>query len=165
MTPFNWEADRQHLVDHLDHFLTVSLFEELKRPDVDRQPLFSLENWRRVYVYIADPTEYSTAMVLIGNWQHWQAMRANKTLAKHFDEWSQEVEIKLRSAGVLNMISLAGSTAPGASASAKWLAEAGFVTDQRLKTKAGRKKEEDVKDQIKSRVATDAQRLGITVVK
>lgn len=165
MTPFNWEADRKYLVDHLEHFLTVSLFEELKRPDVDRQPLFSLENWRRVYVHIADPTEYYTAQILIGNWQHWMAMRANKTLAKHFDEWSQEVEIKLRSAGVRNMISLAGSVAPGASASAKWLAEAGFIDDKRLRTKAGREKEEKVLDAVKSRTSEDAKRLGLTAVK
>jgi hypothetical protein len=159
--PYDWEANREKLVDHVGHYLTLSLFEELKRPDVKIAPLFKLSDWKKLYIAVADPTEYETAMVLIGNWQHWLALRANKVLARYFDEWQQEVDIKLRSLGVRNMISLAGSTSPGAAGSAKWLAEAGYIEDKRLKTKAGQEREAAVKDAVKDRVADDARRLGL----
>lgn len=158
---FDWEANKDRLTNALGHYLTVGLFEEFRRADVAVEPMFKLSVWKKVYLELQDPTEYAPAMLLLGNWQHWLALRENKQLAKIFNEWAQELDIKLRSVGVRNMISLAGSTAPGAAGSAKWLAEAGYITDKRLTTKEGKAKEQEVKDAVKDRTAEDIRRLGL----
>ena len=162
---FDYDANRSRVRDANGRMLTVGLFKELARPDVASTPIFSLDDWRRTYVRVCDPTEYETAMVLIGNWEHWLAIRSNRKLAAIMDEWRQEVEIKLRSRGVRDLISLAGSKNPGASGAAKFLAEGGFVEDKRLNTKEGKAREEEIRQQVKDRTAQDVERLGLKLVK
>ena len=100
-------------------------------------------------------------MELLGNWDHWTVLREHQVLKRHFDAWRQEVEIKLRSQGVLASIELAKSTAPGAAGAAKWLAEGGFVEDKRLRTKEGREKEAAIKRAAVERAEEDAKRIGL----
>jgi len=160
-TYFDYETIRAHVRSAYGVLTTLNLFRELADSRVKFPPPFSIKEWRKRYIEIADPTEYETAMVLIGNWEHWQALRGHQVIRELFDEWMQEVEIKLRSQGVRNLISVAGSTSPGSAGAAKWLAEGGFVHDERLRSKAGREKEERVLEDIRKRTADDAARLNL----
>ena len=53
----------------------------LRKPTKSKFKQFSakgtedLEHWRRVFVEIADPTEYEPAIQLAGSWQEWQRMK------------------------------------------------------------------------------------------
>lgn len=165
--PYDYETNKAKLVDATGQMLTTGLFEETQRKHgSSAPPVFKLSEWRKVYVEIADPTEYTAAMELIGSWEHWLALRANPILSRIFDEWLQEVEVKLRSLGVRELMKVAAKTgSPGASAAARWLAEGGYVEDKRMRTKEGRKREEQVKQGVKDRTAADAARLGLSVIK
>lgn len=78
---------------------------------------------KRLYLLIADPTEYEFATTCLLGWKHWQRLAANKRIKVHVDEWREELEVKLRSQGVKEAIKLASS---GSFQSAKWLADKGW---------------------------------------
>jgi len=159
---FDYESIRDKVRLPFGKLVVPGMFKEFNRGrDGEMDPIFSFKEWGKVYLEIADPTEYETAMVLLGNWEHWQAVRMHALTGPVMDEWANEVEIKLRSQGVRNMISLAGSTAPGAAGAAQWLAKGGYIDDNRLRTKRGREKEAKVQDAIKERTAEDAARINL----
>ncbi len=159
---FDYESIRDRVRLPYGKLVVPGMFQEFNRGrEGEMEPIFSFKAWNRTYLDIADPTEYETAMVLIGNWEHWQAVRLHQITGPVMDEWANEVEIKLRSQGVRNVISLAGSTAPGAAGAAQWLAKGGYIEDSRLRTKKGREKEEKVQEAIKRRVADDAARINL----
>lgn len=84
--------------------------------DYDMDGLFSA---KRIYLECRDPTEYSAAIALVGNWQHWQRIRANKKLGAIIDEWAEELEVKLRSEGLQDMAKHSKKSTDAA----KWLSE------------------------------------------
>ena len=82
-----------------------------------------LQDWRKRFVAIADPTEYRAAIDLVGSWEEWQ--RFKKEWKEFRDviliDWLAEVEIKLRSEAISNMCTQAVD--PKGTAAAKWIAE------------------------------------------
>lgn len=149
---YDYEANRSIMVDSTGRRLSSGLFKDLSG---DPNAPFDTKTWRKVYVRIADPTEYKAAMELLGDWEHWKFLRANPVVAKMLDDWKAEVETKLKSEAIKNMKDLA-KTDKGAAA-ARWLAEGSFAPK-----KVGRPKKEET---TTTRPAEDAKRLGITVVK
>lgn len=116
---------------------------------------------KRLYLDIADPTEYEFAQQCFSGWNHWQRIcNKTKALAPYIEEWRAELEVKLRSKGVKNLIKEATSTNKGAMQAAKWLADKGWA-DKR----AGRPSNEQVDGEIKSQarikaaVADDLERI------
>lgn len=105
---------------------------------------------KRLFLEMEDPTEYSFATKYLVNWKHWQRMNnSNKVLRGHFDEWREELEIKIRSQAVLSIIDQSVSESGGFQAS-KWLADRGW--DKRgpgRPSKAERDKENAVQKRIK----------------
>jgi hypothetical protein len=153
---YDYEANKSKLLDSTGRRITSGLFHELNDSGVT--PVFYLKDWKKVYVDIADPTEYETAMELIGDWDHWKILRSNPIVAAHFDEWAKEVETKVRSKAIKQMM-IQSKTDKGAAA-ARWLAEAGFVLEKRPK-----KVNDEAAREAAERTAADAQRLGIHLVK
>lgn len=80
--------------------------------------------------------EYDFANKYFLNWKHWERICRNKRLRAHIDEWREELEIKLRSRGVKQMIQQAEE---GNYQASKWFAEGVFA-----KRKAGRPSKADV---------------------
>lgn len=144
------------LFDTTGRALTVGLFKETANKGSIIKPPFSLEEWHKIYLTASDPTEYQAALSLIGSWNHWLALRKNETLAAIFDEWRVEVEVKIRSEAVVNMIKQA-NTASG-TAAAKWLAESGF-NPRDLRLRKSRETEDAIKSRMASRVEEDFNRL------
>ena len=77
------------------------------------------------------------------------------------DSWAKELEVKIRSGALLDMMRHAKS--PNGASAAKWIAEGGFA-EKVLKSKEAKKQEEAIKDEMASRVADDMERLGLKLV-
>lgn len=132
------------MIDSMGRFRTQSLFLELQ---YNEDAVFTLKDYdyvhngklyfsaKRLYLTYEDPTEYEYANEVFSGWNHWQKVRANKAIAKHINEWRSELEYKLRSRAVKEMIRLANS---GGYQAVKWLADRGWDTRA-----AGRPTKED----------------------
>lgn len=149
MKQFDWLANKAIVTDSTGRRLTVGLFKELS--DNPAAP-FSLEDWRKVYVQLADPTDYEAAYVLIGQWEHWNMLLDCKPFMEHLTKWRDEVAVKLRSKAIAELKKQA-ATDKG-TAAAKWLAEQGTT-----KTKGRVLK--NAEDGASQRVAADAKRLKL----
>ena len=79
---------------------------------------------KMLYLQEEDPTEYTFATKYLLGWKHWQRLCENKLLRKHIDEWREELEIKMRSRAVKEMVR---SAAKGGVVASKWLADRGWV--------------------------------------
>lgn len=148
--------------------LTQSLFLELGyRPEAiytlkdedyeyEGKYLYSI---KRLYLDIADPTEYAFANQCFSGWTQWQRIAANKQLSKSIEQWRTELEIKIRSEGVR---SAKAQARKGSWQATKWLSEKGW--DARG---AGRPTKEDVEHERKVQAAIsnefeeDANRLQL----
>lgn len=138
--------------------LTVGLFDETSRGDVEAVAIFSLKTWGEIYVDIGDPTGYKQCQHLLGDWEHWNVLKNNPTLKVYFDKWDEELAVKIRSEAIERMIE-ASKDIKG-QASARWLAENGFQSK-----KVGRPvKQHDTKYEQKEeaeRLAKDSQHLKL----
>ena len=150
MKSFDWEANKSLVTDSTGRRLTIGLFKELS--DNPSAP-FSIADWRRIYVEIADPTDYKAAHVLIGQWEHWTMLTECKAFATELAKWRAEVEVKLRSEAIAELRKQA-KTEKG-TAAAKYLAG-----EAAPRGRPPKKKEDDAAPETK-RVADDARRLKL----
>lgn len=142
--------DKSKMLDVMGKPLTQSLFLEINYND---QAIYTLKehdhehngkfypSLKRLYLEADDPTEYTFAITHLLGWKHWQRLCENKVLRRHIDEWREELEVKLRSRGVLQAIKNAEQ---GGFQSAKWLADRGWDTRG-----AGRPSKEEVEHEKK----------------
>ena len=124
--------DKSKLLDSTGKPLTQSLFLEigyndfavytLKEQDYTyNEKLFP--SLKRLFLEIEDPTEYKFANTYLLGWRHWKRMNENKILAKHFDEWREELEYSMRCKGVKAIMN---SAAMGNFQAAKFLVDKGW---------------------------------------
>lgn len=151
MKHFDWAANKTIVTDTTGRRLTLGLFKELS--DNPTAP-FSLEDWRRVYVEVSDPTDYKAAMVLIGQWEHWTMLTECKAFAEHLERWRNEVNTKLRSEAFDNLRKQARD--PKGTAAARFLAEQGGGSKRGRPLKEKKQEETD-----NARAAKDAKRLEL----
>lgn len=117
---------------------------------------------KRLYLEVADPTEYEFANKYLLGLQHWIRLSTNKRMRPLVEEWRFELEYKLRSAATAQIIKQAGK---GAWQASKWLVDRGWAEKG-----AGRPSKDDVdrETKIQARLQdeyeADAVRL-LTVVK
>ncbi len=104
---------------------------------------------KKLYLQVADPTEYEFARVCLINWSHWKRLNGNGQLQPYFQEWREELEVLLRSEGVRNLMDLTSSEG-GNFQAAKWMAEKGWH-----KRDPGRpsKREQEREDRINDKIA------------
>lgn len=153
--------DRTQFLDGSGKRVILGLFKEFARVDVKFKPVYTLQHCKDVFLECRDPSEYSVAMALLGDWEHWQEVRNHVLIKPHVDKWQAELAVKLQSEAIAQMKQHA--RLPGGTAAAKWLAEKGYA-DGGVKKPVGRPKE--VKEEIKpstGRIAGDMARLGIVV--
>lgn len=122
--------DKSRLVDSMGRPLTQSLFLEIGYSDYaiytlkEHDYAYKGTNYpslKRLYLKEEDPTEWSFADKYLLGWQHWKRLCENKVIAKHVEEWREELALKLRSQGVREMLNLCASEQGNFSA-AKYLA-------------------------------------------
>ena len=120
--------------DNQGKYRTQSLFLEYRVNGMD--PPFTLKkedqgeclSMYRIYMEIADPTEYDFALATLGSWEHWQYLAGDDSLKAwfrpHITKWRAELKNKLQSEHYKRMehISLNGKTAGERITATKWLA-------------------------------------------
>ena len=97
---------------------------------------------KRLYLAHEDPTEYDFACTYLLGWSQWQRICANKVFSSMVEEWRFELELKLRSQAVRDILNI--STSDKGFQAAKWIADRGWD-----KRSAGRPSKEDVDKETK----------------
>jgi len=136
---FNRKEEKHRVQDSMGRNLTIALFKETNDGRTDYEPLWSIKDWKEVYMHLSDPTEYAPAMYLIGDWDHWIQIADKSQARPYFAEWRKELIVKLRSEAIQQL--RVQASGPKGTAAARWLAENGFILDS--KTKASIKKEQE----------------------
>lgn len=154
-------VDRTKFLDGSGKKVVLQLFKEFARVDVKFKPIFTLQEWKEVFLDCRDPSEYSVAMTLLGDWDHWLEIRNHPLIKPHVDKWHSELEVKLRSEAIQQMKTHARQ--PGGTAAAKWLADKGYAQEGVKKGVGRPKKEEVIPTTSLGRIAGDMARLGLVV--
>lgn len=154
------------LVDTAGRPITQSLFLELGYSDLAVYTLkdedydyndkyyFSI---KRLYLEKADPTEYEFASEYLLGWKHWMRICQNKAIARHVEEWREELEVKLRSQGVKHLLQ---SAKTGNYQAAKWIADRGWDTRGAGRpSKSEIEKEKRIQERISDEYGADIHRL------
>jgi hypothetical protein len=160
--------DKKRLKDDMGRPLTQSLFLEIGYHE-DRA-IYTLKDedheyrgntyysLKRLYLEMEDPTEYEFANQYLLGWQHWKRLKANKALAKHFAEWEEELELRLRAQGIRAAIDQAAED-KGFQA-AKWLADKGWQKNSVGRpSKHDKLREERMQAKLDDEFAGDVVRL------
>lgn len=163
--------DYSKLKDDKQRLRTQSLFYELngikdaiftlKEDDYEAHGK-KLVSLKKLYLEIADPTEYEFAKTVFGSWKHWQRLCANAIIRPYIDEWREELEIKIRSQAIKSILQTARDEGSKGTQAAKWLAEGKWQGTGR-----GRPSKEEVERTkrihagIKDEIDEDFERLGV----
>lgn len=152
--------EKDKLQDTMGRPLTQSLFLELQYSDYAVYTLKEDDyeykgkkypSLKRLYLLEEDPTEYAFATKYLLGWQHWKRLCENKAIAKHIDEWREELELKLRCQAIRDMQNLCASESGNYSA-AKFLADRGWE-----KRGAGRPSKADKERHLRVEERIDAE--------
>jgi len=91
--------------DTVNRFRTISLFKETAV--TQEHVLYTIEEARSLFIESNDPTGYKFATECLGGWKHWKAIKNSGPLYHYIEQWEEELEVKLRSQAVGNMLNLA----------------------------------------------------------
>lgn len=161
--------EKSKLVDTMGRPLTQSLFLEIGYSEYAVYTLkeFDYEykgslypSLKKLYLKEEDPTEYVFAEKHLLGWQHWKRLCDNKVIRKHVDEWREELELKIRSQAIRDMMGLCASENGNFSA-AKFLADRGW--DKRgagRPSKAEKERQDRIQDRIDEEFAADVARMS-----
>ena len=160
------KIDKSRLVDSTGRPLTQSLFLEigytdfavftLKDQDFDYNGK-QLPSLKRLYLEFEDPTEYEFANEYLLGWRHWKRMNENKILKKHFEEWREELEYRMRSKGVRSLLK---SATYGNFQAAKFFVDRGWDKRQAGRpSKAELEKEKAFQERVSEEYGGDVVRL------
>lgn len=101
---------------------------------------------RRLYVDLADPTEYSFACTYLDGWSHWKKLCEANWFKEHLREWREELEVKLRAAALLKIRETAAADKKESFQAQKFIVQGGWKTPED-KEKVGRPSKEKIKDE------------------
>jgi hypothetical protein len=123
------EFDQTQLKDTIGNFRTMSLFFETN--NTNYEALYSLKDYdhevdgkmypslKKIYLQFEDPTEWEFVEAVFGNWRHWERICNNKLIFPYIEQWRKELEIKLRSKAIRDIVKLSKTK----DSAAKWVAE------------------------------------------
>ena len=162
------EIDRERFKDNVGRPLTQSLFLEngyqldkavytLKDEDYEYKGN-TYPSLKRLFLEMEDVTEYEFANKYLLGWKHWQRLNANKLMTKHFEEWREELELRLRAQGIRAIIDQ--SCDDKGFQAAKYLAEKGW--DKKAvgrPSKHDKKREERMEARLEEEFSADVVRL------
>ena len=168
---YDFEANRHLLFDKFHKPIVTGLFKELADARVgDKFVLFSLKEWKEIFLAHRDPTGYKAAVELIGSWKHWQTMLRNARFREVVQEWNSELDVLLEAEALQHLRSQAAN---GNTTAAKFIAKKEYKEDSSnvLKNKRGRPIKETPKDlqdaiddETHATISADMERLGLKVV-
>lgn len=112
---------------------------------------------KKLYLEEEDPTEYRFATKYLLGIKHWYRIYENKLIQPHIDEWRFELEMKLRSRGIEQLIKAADK---GSQSASKFLVDRGWsVRSAGRPSKEEIEKERKIRANISEEYAEDFKRL------
>ena len=111
---------------------------------------------KRLYLEMADPTEYEFATTYFLNWDHWNRICNNKVLRADVDKWREELELKLRSKGAKKMLKMAEE---GNFNATKWVTDKGWAGARGRPSKEERKRELEKETRFAKELEDEAGRV------
>lgn len=121
----------------------------------DGRTMYSLP---KLYMEIADPTEYEFARQVFGSWKYWQQFRM--CVREEHRDWQEELEIKLRSQALRNLALLQYSDKEATAIQAqKYVAEYGWDKKVGRPSKADVQRQQRIHAGISDEVNEDLQRI------
>ena len=110
---------------------------------------------KRLFLEMEDVVEYDFANRYLLGWNHWKRIQENKLFSQHIHEWREELELKLRSQAVRDILDM---TADEKSfQAAKWIADKGW---EKLKAGRPRTAEKAKEDALLSAIESDYEDAG-----
>lgn len=165
-----YEVDKAQLLDTEGRPLTQSLFLE---PNYNtKYAVFTMKDddhefrgklypsLRKLFLEMEDVTEYQFANTYLLGWSHWKRLNNNQVLAHNFEEWREELELKIRASAIKSIIEASVSDSGGFQA-AKWLADRGW--DKRgagRPSKAEVERHKRVEEKLDNEFGADIARLS-----
>jgi len=138
--------DKKKFLDNEGRPRTQSLFLELGYNDDVALYTFKENDYiykgkkflaiKRLYLELADVTEYEFANTYFLSWPHWNRLCENKNIRAHIDQWREELELKMKTIAVKEIMSSAKN---GSFQASRWLASRGWKQEG-----AGRPSKEDI---------------------
>lgn len=107
---------------------------------------------KRLYLEMEDVGEYDFATKYFYSWKHWQRIKDNAALKEYVEEWSTELEVKMRSQAIRDIVNITADGAQGSFQAAKWLADRGW--DKRAPGRPS-KSEKDKDDAIDKKISDE----------
>ena len=160
--------DKSRMIDGMGRPLTQSLFLEIGYSDFAIYTLKEFDHeyngklypsLKKLYLKEEDPTEYAFAEKYLLGWQHWKRLCDNKVIAKHIEEWREELELKIRSQAIRDMQSLCASESGNFSA-AKFLADRGWEKRSAGRpSKAEKERHLRIEERISEEFSADIKRM------
>ncbi len=158
----DYKPDKARFKDSMGRYRTQSLFLEYQY--AEGPAVYSLDgedkeyngtvypSLRRLYLELADPTEYEFANRYLFDWDHWQKIVNNAILYEYIEQWREELEVKIRSQAIRKMLDMDGNFN-----AIKWAADGHWNTRGR-----GRPKKEEAKKEreLRERAVKDIQSDG-----
>lgn len=96
---------------------------------------------KRLYLELEDVVEYDFATKYLLGWNHWKRIQENKLFKDHVESWRDELELKLRSQAVRDILDM---TADEKSfQAAKWIADKGWQKLERGRPRTAEKIKEE----------------------
>ena len=85
---------------------------------------YNLQEFHDTFIKLEDTSEYLPALQLVGTWTEWERLKRDwKGFATYIQSWKEELEVKLKSRSMQQIIKLAKD---GNYQASKWVAEEGF---------------------------------------
>ena len=124
----------------MSRWLTKSLFFETSKPEMreEFETCFTLKeddheyegvkylSLRKIFIECEDPTEYEFAQKVFGSYNHWKAVKATSWFQPYYEDWKEELEVRMRSKALKALIKCAEEDGSRGSNAAKYLAEKGW---------------------------------------
>lgn len=105
-------------------------------------------NLHKAYLDMEDATEWDFAHKYFANWEHWTMICNSPRIAPYIENWRRELEIKLRSRALKEIVNVAQEGGNRAFEANKFLVSSGWLSaDEKKETKKrGRPTKESVKN-------------------
>ena len=154
----NLNFDNSPFKDSRGRFITEGLFVDLKKPN--NEPMYTLReqdyntdgkmypSLKRLYLEEEDLTELEFARKYLFSYRHWKVMCNNKVLARHIEDWREELEVQLRSKALKGLINTAIYEGSKGTTAAKFIVERGWLDKSK-------RKEDTTKEQVQSTLEDD----------
>lgn len=120
----------------------------------------------KLYLSMEDLTEYEFALTYFESWEHWQSIAQAAWMEPYITKWRTELQIKLKSMAVKEMIKEATLGGKNAFQALKWIIDKGWIERPAGPGRGRPSKEEIRKAAVEAafsdtQIQDDLKRLGI----